>query len=106
MGMNFLTQAEVSIMPYLRTLAFMEKGTSCTVLVVENQAMETEDGARLYSSTTHSGGWLENRDNRLLKPWQSLGSGQDPVADDSMQFESTRTSTSVGGGGFVAPFTT
>ena len=56
MGMNFLTRAEVSIMPYLRTLAFMEKGTPCTVLAVENQAMKTEDGVRLYSSTKHGGG--------------------------------------------------
>ena len=69
MGMNFLTQAEVSIMPYLRILVFMEKGTPCIVLVMENQAMETEDGARLNSSTKHNGGWLENRDNRLWKPW-------------------------------------
>ena len=72
--MNFLTQVEVSIMPYLRTLAFMEKGTPCTVMALENQAMETEDGTRLDSSTKHSGGWLENRDNDLWKPWQSLGS--------------------------------
>ena len=68
MGMNFLMQAEVSVMPYLRTLVFMEKGTPCTVLVVENQAMRTKDGARLYSSTIHSGGWLENRDNGIWKP--------------------------------------
>ena len=26
------------------------------------------------------------------------------MVDDSLQFESTRTSTSVGGGGFVTPF--
>ena len=63
-------------------------------------------GARLESLTKHSVGWLEDRDNRLWKPWQSLGSGQDQVADDSLQFESTRTSTSVGGGGFVTPFGT
>ena len=56
MGMNFLTQAEVRIMPYLRTLAFMEKGTSCIVMAVENHAMETKDGARLDSSIKHSGG--------------------------------------------------
>ena len=102
MGMNFLMQDEVSIMPYLGTLAFMEKVTPCTVLTVENQAMNNKDGARLCSSTTQSGGWLENIDNGLLKPWQSLGSGQDPMVDDSMQFEST----SGCGGGFVAPFTT
>ena len=73
MGMNFLTRAEVSIMPYLRTLAFMEKGMPNTVLAVKNQAMKTIDGARLCSSTKHSRGWLENRDNGLWKPWQSLG---------------------------------
>ena len=106
MGMNFLTQEEVSIMPYLRTLVFMEKGMSCIVMVVENQAMETEDGVRLDSSTKHSGGWLENRDSRLWKPWQSLGLGQDQGAYDSLQFDSTRASTSVDGGGFVTPFRT
>ena len=47
-------------MPYLRTLAFMEKGTSCTVLALENQAMKTKDGARLCSSTKYNEGWLEN----------------------------------------------
>ena len=46
-GMNFLTQAEVSIMPYLRTLAFMEKGTPCIVMVVENHAMETNNGGKV-----------------------------------------------------------
>ena len=49
--MDFLTQAEVSIMPYLRTFAFIEKGTPCIVMDVENHAMETENGARLDSST-------------------------------------------------------
>ena len=68
MGMNFLTQAKVSIMPYLRTLAFMEKGTPCTVMAVENHAREIKDGVRLDSSTKHSGGWLEDRDNGLWKP--------------------------------------
>ena len=55
-------------MPYLRTLAFMEKWTLCTVMAVENHAMETEDGVRLDSSTKQSGGWLEDRDNGLWKP--------------------------------------
>ena len=55
MGMNVLMQAEVSIMPYLRTLVFMEKGTLYIVMAVENQALETEERARLDSSTKHSG---------------------------------------------------
>ena len=75
MEMNFLMQAEVRIMPYLRTLAFMEKGTPCTVIAVENQARETNTGQG--SSTVHNGGWLEERDNGLWKPWQSCGSGED-----------------------------
>ena len=65
MGMNFLTQSEVSIMPYLRTLEFMEKGISCIMMTVEDHAMETKEGARLDSSTKHSRGWLEDRDNRF-----------------------------------------
>ena len=83
MGMNFLMQAEVSIMPYLRTLVFMEKGTPCTVMAVENQARETDTGARLDSPTVHNGGWLEERDNGLWKPWR-CGSGEDQMADDSL----------------------
>ena len=79
-GMNFLMQAVVSIMSYLRTLAFMEKGKPCTVMTMGNHAIETENEARLDSSTEHSGGWLEERDNGLTKPWQSLGSGQDQMA--------------------------
>ena len=43
-------------MPYLRTLAFMEKRMPCTVMVVENHAMETDNGARLEYLTKHSGG--------------------------------------------------
>ena len=97
--MDFLTLAEVSIMPYLRTLAFMEKGTPCTMMNVGNHAIEIENEAWLDSSIEHSGGWLEERDNGLAKPWQSLGSGQDQMADDSSQFESTRTSTSMVGVG-------
>ena len=50
-GMDFLMQAEVSIMLYLRTLAFMEKGTPCIVMVVGNHAKETKNGARLDSLT-------------------------------------------------------
>ena len=69
MGMNFLMQEEVSIMPYLRTLAFIEKETSCIVMAMENHAMETKDGVRLDSSTKLSGGVLEDRDNGLWKPW-------------------------------------
>ena len=38
-------------MPYLRTLSFMEKGMPCIMMVVENHAMEIENGARLDSST-------------------------------------------------------
>ena len=75
-------------------------------MAVENHAMEIENRARLDFSTEHNGGWLEERDNGLGKPWRSLGSGQDQMADDSLQFESTRTSTSVSGGGFVIPFGT
>ena len=105
-GMDFLTQAKVNIMPYLRTLAFMEKGMPCTVMAVRNHAIETENGARLDSSTEHNGGWLEERDNGIAKSWQSLGLGQDQMAGDSSQFELMRTSTSVGGGGFVTPFKT
>ena len=68
-------------------------------MALENQAMETKDGTRLDSLTKHSGGWLENRDNELWKPWQSLGSGRDQVADDNLQFESTRASPQLVGMG-------
>ena len=40
--------------------------------------------ARSDSSTKHNGGWLEERYNRLGRPWQSLGSRQDQMADDSL----------------------
>ena len=33
----------------------MEKGTLCTMMAVENHAMETEDGVRLDSSTKQIG---------------------------------------------------
>ena len=81
--MNFLMQAKVSIMPYLRTLVFMEEGTPCTVMGVGNHAIEIDNGTRLDSSTEHIGGWLEERDNGLAKPWQFLGSRQNQMADDS-----------------------
>ena len=35
------------------------------MIAMENHAMETKDGARLDSSTKHSGGKLEDRDNGL-----------------------------------------
>ena len=105
-GMDFLKQAEVSIMLYLRKLTFMEKETPCTVMAVGTHALETENGARLDSSTVHNGGWLEERDNGLAKPWQSLGLRQNQMANDSSRFKSTQMSTSVGGDGFVTPFET
>ena len=67
-GMNFLMQAKVSIMPYLRTLVFMEKGMSCKVMTVENQAIKTKNETRLVSSIEHNGGWFEEKDNGLGKP--------------------------------------
>ena len=34
LGIGFFMQPEVSILPYLRTLVFMERGASCTVMTV------------------------------------------------------------------------
>ena len=48
-----------------------------------NHAIETKNLAMLDSSTKHSGDWLEERDNRLVKPRKSVGSGQDKMANDS-----------------------
>ena len=76
------------------------------MMVVGNHALETKDRARLDSSTKHSGGWLEERDNGIEKPWQSLGSGQDQMADGGSLFESMQTLTLVSMGGFVTPFET
>ena len=60
LGMNFLTQAEVSIMPYLRILAFMERGTSCTVITIEEDATDARNLTRLESLTRPSGSWWRN----------------------------------------------
>ena len=40
------------------------------VMVVENHAMQIENGVRLVSSSEHNGGWFEEKDN----DWGSLGS--------------------------------
>ena len=53
-------------------------------MAMENHAMETDNGARLASSTKHTGGWLEDRVNELWKPWQSLGLGRDQMVNDSL----------------------
>ena len=94
-------------MPYLRTLAFTEKGTPCIVMTVGDH--EIENLGRLDSLKEHNRGWLEERDNRLAKPQKSLGSRQDQMENDTWndgysQFELTWTSATFGGGGFVTPF--
>ena len=72
LGMNFLTQAEVSIMPYLRTLMFMEQGMSCTVITVEEDATDARNLTRLESLTRPSGSWWRNVTMRVQiigSPW-------------------------------------
>ena len=56
-GIDFLKQSEVSILPYLRTLAFIKKG----------------------ASTKHNGEgeWLEESYNEFAKHQESLGFRQD-----------------------------
>ena len=39
-GMDFLMQAEVRILPYLRSLVFMKKGTPCIMMTVGDHAIE------------------------------------------------------------------
>ena len=65
--MDFLTQVEVSILPYLRTLMFMEKETPCTMMTMREHAIDAKNLTRLESSTENRGGWLEEGDNRLAK---------------------------------------
>ena len=74
-GMDFLTQTEVSIFPYLRTLVFMERRTTCTVVTVGEHVIDAENLTRLESSIGHDGGWLEECENGLAKYWESLVSG-------------------------------
>ena len=74
LGMDFLTQVEVSIMPYLRTLAFMERGTQCTIITVEKDAINSKNLTMLESSTRLCGGWLEEYDNKCANYRESLGS--------------------------------
>ena len=56
-GMDILTQAEVSILPYLRTLTFLERWTSCTIMTMgEEHSIDAENLTKLESSIIHSGG--------------------------------------------------
>ena len=77
LGMEFLTQVEVSIMPYLRTLAFMERGTQCTIITMEKDAINSKNLTMLESSTRLRGGWLEECGNKCANYRESLGSGRE-----------------------------
>ena len=39
LGMDFLMEAEVGILPYLGALAFLEQGTPCTVNTLQEGGM-------------------------------------------------------------------
>ena len=68
-GMDFLTQVEVSIMPYLRTLAFLEKGTPCTMMAMENHAMKTEKWGKVEFLNKTQWGLVGGKRQRA---WEAL----------------------------------
>ena len=75
----------------------------------EDNAIDARNLRRLESSTGLSGGWLKDYDNEVANYRESLGLGHGQMACNDgyqkgyPQFESMRTSTSFGGGGFVSP---
>ena len=61
-------------MPYMRTLAFMERGMLCIVMiVVEENSIDARNFTRLEFSNGPSGGWLEECDNGVANYRESLG---------------------------------
>ena len=57
LGMDFLTQAKVSILPYLGTLAFIEQGKPCIIMIVrEEDTIDYGNFIKLEFSTRLNGG--------------------------------------------------
>ena len=61
LGMDFLMGAEVGILPYMRALAFLEHGTSCTVNTFRegDVAGSYLNLTRMVPTTEIFGSWLE-----------------------------------------------
>ena len=107
LGMNFLIAAQVGILPYLGSLVFLEFGTPYVVKTVPMEEEPNFDLTRMVHTSEIVGVWPEGSKNHSVEDHESQSLGQAVKTENGQgedaKFESTRTSTSWGGGGFVTP---
>ena len=107
LGMDFLMAAQVGILPYLGSLVFLEFGTPYVVRTVPMEEEPNYDLTRMVHTSDIVGVWPEGSQNQSVADHGSQDSGQAVETEagqgEDAKFESTRTLTSLGGGGFVTP---
>ena len=107
LGMDFLMAAKVRILPYLGSLAFLEFGTPYVVKTVPMEEELNFGLTRMVHTSYIVGVWPEGSKNQSADDHGSQGLGQvvktETGQGEDAKLESTRTSTSWGGGGFVTP---
>ena len=107
LGMDFLMAEKVGILSYLGSLAFLEFGTPYVVKIVPMEEEPNFDLTRMVLTLDIVGVWPKGNNKQGFGDQVSQGSG--PVEKiksrqgEDAKLESTRTSTSLGGGGFVTP---
>ena len=108
LGMDFLMAAQVRILPYLGSLVFLEFGTPYVVKTVLMKEEPNFDLTRMVYTSEIVGVWPEGSKNQSMDYHKSQGSRQAVKTEigkgEDAKFESTRTSTPWGGGGFVTLF--
>ena len=107
LDMDFLMAEKVGILPYLGSLAFLEFGTLYVVKTIPIEEERNFNLTRMVHTSYMVGVWLEGSKNQSADDYGSQGSEQAMKTEtgqgEDAKLESTRTSTSWGGGGFVTP---
>ena len=107
LGMDFIMEEKLGILPYLGSLAFLEFGTPYIVKTVPMEEEPNSDLTTMVPTSDIVGVQSEGNNNQGAGDQVSHGSGKVEMKDswqgEDAKLESTPTSTSFGGGGFVTP---
>ena len=107
LDMDFIMGAKLGILPYLGSLAFLEFGTPYIVNTVPIEEEPNSDLTRMVPASDIIDVQPEGSNNQGVGDQVSHGLGKVDMNDSwqgvEAKSESTRTSTSFGGDGFVTP---
>ena len=107
LSMDFLVVTKVRILPYLGSLAFLEFRKPYVVKIMPMEEEPNFDLTRMVPTSDIVSVCPEGSNNQGVDDQVSQGSTQAEKTEsrqgEDAKSESTRTSTSFGGGGFVTP---